>query len=69
MKVNIDKLERAFKASVKAEVEKRLASSTPKKNFVDSETLTREKFKKLSLIEQQKLINENPDLVRTIYNK
>ena len=69
MKVNIDNLERAFKASVKAEVEKRLASSTPKKNFVDSDTLTREKFKKLSLIEQQKLINENPDLVRTIYNK
>ena len=62
MKSNIDLLERAFKASVKAEVEKRLSSNSPKKNFVDSDEMTKEKFSKLSLVEQQKLLNENPEL-------
>lgn len=66
MKSNIDLLEKAFKASVKAEVEKRLASSTPKKNFVDADTMTKEKFNNLSMLEQQRLINENPDLINLI---
>ena len=66
MKANIDLLEKAFKASVKAEVEKRLASSTPKKNFVDADTMTKEKFNNLSMLEQQRLINENPDLINLI---
>lgn len=66
MKANIDLLDRAFKASVKAEVEKRLASSAPKQNFVDASTMTREKFSKLSLMEQQRLLNENPDLLNII---
>ena len=62
MNYNINLLDRAFKASVKAEVEKRLASSAPKKNFVDSDTMTKEKFNKLSLQEQQELIKNNPTL-------
>lgn len=62
MKANIDLLDRAFKASVKAEVEKRLASNTPKKNFVDSDTMTKESFNKLSLREQQELLRQNPEL-------
>ena len=69
MKANIDLLERAFKASVKAEVEKRLSSSTPKKNFVDSDEMTKDKFLKLSLMEQQKLLNENPNLKDLLINK
>lgn len=62
MKSNIDLLDKAFKASVKAEVEKRLASNTPKKNFVDSDTMTKESFNKLSLREQQELLRQNPEL-------
>lgn len=63
MKANIDILDKAFKASVKAEVEKRLSSSTPKQNFIDSDSMTRDKFNKLPLFEQQKLLNNNPDLM------
>ena len=67
MKANIDLLDKAFKASVKEEVEKRLATSTPKKNLVDSDSITREKFIKLPLNEQQKMLNENPMLRKMIY--
>lgn len=63
MKANIDILDKAFKASVKAEVEKRLSSNTPKQNFIDSDSMTRDKFNKLPLFEQQKLLNNNPDLM------
>lgn len=66
MNYNINLLDRAFKASVKAEVEKRLASNAPKKNFVDSEQMTKEKFNKLSLREQQEMLRNNPDLIKTI---
>ena len=67
MKANIDALDKAFKASVKAEVEKRLASNSPRTNFVDSDEMTKEKFNKLSVFEQQKLLRENPDLYNTIF--
>lgn len=62
-KINV--LDSAFKASVKAEVEKRLASTTPKKNLPMNGTVTKEQFKKMSLSQQAALYKENPDL----YNK
>ena len=62
MKLNIDTLDKAFRASVKAEVEKRIASTAPKKNLVDNDAFTRENFMKLSLKEQQELLRENPNL-------
>lgn len=66
MKANIDKLERAFKKSVKTEVEKRLGTTTPKKNLTSSDELTKEKFMNLSLREQQELFNTNPDLMKSL---
>lgn len=66
MKANIDLLDKAFKASVKAEVEKRMASTTPKKNFIDTDAMTKEKFNSLSMLEQQRLIQDNPDLINLI---
>lgn len=63
MKANIDLLEKAFKASVKAEVEKRMGGNAPKKT-VSEETLTKEKVKKMSLGDLNKLYNENPELYR-----
>ena len=66
MKANIDILDKAFKASVKTEVEKRLASSAPKKNFVDSDAVTKESFRKLSVREQQELLRNNPELRTTL---
>ena len=62
---NIKVLETAFKASVKAEVEKRLASTMPKKNF--NEDTTKDDFKKLTLAQQQKMLNENPELWEKVY--
>lgn len=58
---NIKLLEDEFKKSVKAEVEKRLAGGSPKKNLGDGKGMTREEFMKLSLAKQSELLNENPE--------
>ena len=61
MMENIKILEDEFKKSVKAEVEKRLAGNSPKKNL-DSKGMSREEFHKLSFARQTELLEENPDL-------
>lgn len=66
MNANITLLEKAFKASVKAEVEKRLGSSTPKKNLPPDEALTKQAFQKMSIIEQQELYKNNPALYKSL---
>lgn len=66
---NIDKLDKLFKAAVKAEVEKRLAASggTPKGNgTVLPETMTKEEFRNLKLHEQAKLAKESPELYKKL---
>ena len=65
MNTNIKALEKAFKASVKAEVEKRLGGKAPQKNQNEGETLTKETFAKLSIKQQQELYRENPDLYKS----
>lgn len=62
MNQNINLLEKAFKQSVKAEVEKRLSTNTPKRNLAADEGMTKEAFKKLSLKEQQDAIESNPEM-------
>ena len=62
---NIDKLDKLFKAAVKAEVEKRLAGNAPKGNGSSSAEITKESAKKMSLAELNKLAMEQPE----IYNK
>jgi len=64
---NIDKLDKLFKAAVRAEVEKRLATgSTPKGNGSSTPAeMTKEEAKKMSMAERQKLYNTD----RTLYNK
>ena len=62
-------LERAFKSSVKAEVEKRLGSTTPKKALEDDSTLTKDAFRKLSIAEQQEIYNNNPALYKQLTTK
>lgn len=69
MMANIELLDKAFKASVKAEVEKRLASNTPKKNLPVNEQLTAETFKKMSIAQMQDLYNNNPELYKTLTNQ
>lgn len=59
---NIDKLDRLFKAAVKAEVEKRLAGTTPKGNGGAPAEMTKDQFFKLPLAQQNKIALENPEL-------
>lgn len=63
---NIDALDRLFKAAVRAEVEKRLAGKTPQGNGGSPAEMTKETFSRLSLYEQNKLAQENPELVKKL---
>lgn len=65
---NIDKLDKLFKNAVKAEVEKRLAGNAPKGNSGTLPELTKEAFVKMSLIEQNKIRVENPELFAKLTN-
>lgn len=66
---NIDKLDKLFKAAVKAEVEKRLAGNTPKGNGAATTTeLTAEKAKTLSLAEINELKEKRPELFNKFFN-
>ena len=65
---NIDKLDKLFKAAVKAEVEKRLAGNAPKGNTSVSGELTKESAKKMSLAQMQELKRTNPELYSKLFN-
>lgn len=62
MNSNILLLESEFKKSVKAEVEKRLSTSTPKKNLPTDRPITKEEFRNMTLTQQAELFNTNPEL-------
>jgi hypothetical protein len=67
---NIDKLDRLFKAAVRAEVEQRLASAgnTPKGNGKgNAAVITKENMGKMSLAELQQLRQTNPELYNSLY--
>ena len=66
--VNIDKLDKLFKAAVKAEVEKRLAGNTPKGNGSSPAEITKETAKKMSMAELNDLANKNPELFAKLFN-
>jgi membrane protein involved in colicin uptake len=68
MMANIKALEEAFKASVKAEVEKRLNSTNPKKNLGSADTLTKADFLKKPISFQQAFYNQNPELYQKLMN-
>ena len=64
---NIDRLDKLFKAAVKAEVEKRLAGNAPKGNNGAPTEITKETTKKMSLAELNKLANEQPELYDKLF--
>ena len=68
MNSNIRLLEKAFKDSVKREVEKRLGSSAPKKNLPPDQTITKEQAKKMGIRERQQLLMNNPELYNQLFN-
>lgn len=66
---NIDKLDKLFKAAVKAEVEKRLAgTNAPKGNGGKAPEITKENAMKMNLAELQQLKSSNPELYNKIFN-
>lgn len=66
MSANIKVLEKAFKASVKAEVEKRMTGSTPRKAVTANKTITKEDFAKMSYGDMIALKQSDPELYRQL---
>lgn len=65
---NIDKLDKLFKAAVKAEVEKRLAGSTPRGNGTTTTEITKESARKMSMAEMNRLAQSDPELFKKLFN-
>lgn len=65
---NIDKLDKLFKAAVKAEVERRLAGNAPKGNGANAAEITKETAKKMSIAEMNALANSDPELFKKLFN-
>lgn len=65
---NIDKLDKLFKAAVKAEVEKRLAGNAPKGNGGSTTEITKESAMKMSMAELSALEKTNPELFNKLFN-
>lgn len=65
---NIEKLDKLFKAAVKAEVEKRLAGNAPKGNGGAAPEVTKESAKKMSMAELSALEKSNPELFAKLFN-
>ena len=65
---NIDKLDKLFKAAVRAEVEKRLAGTTPKGNGASAAEITKDSAKKMSMAEMAALQQSNPELYAKLFN-
>lgn len=66
--MKIDKLDKLFKAAVKAEVEKRLAGNAPRGNGGTPAEITKEQAMKMSVAELSKLERENPTLFSKLFN-
>lgn len=65
---NIDKLDKLFKAAVKAEVEKRLAGNTPPGGKNNDKEITKETARKMSMAELNELASTNPELFAQLFN-
>lgn len=65
---NIDKLDKLFKAAVRAEVEKRLAGNAPKGNSTSGAEITKETARHMSIAEMAQLQKSNPELYNKLFN-
>jgi hypothetical protein len=64
----IERLDKLFKKEVQREVERRLASNSPKGNAsVQVNELTKEKAKKLSINEMNELLKNDPDKFKELF--
>jgi hypothetical protein len=66
---NIDKLDKLFKAAVRAEVEKRLAGNTPKGNGSSAAAeITKESVKNMSMTELNQLAKTQPEVFARLFD-
>lgn len=65
---NIEKLDKLFKAAVKAEVDRRLAGNSPKKDSISGGELTKEKVAKMSIAELSELEKNQPEVFKRFFN-
>lgn len=69
MHENLKTFEKAFKNAVNTEVEKRIPSQTPGKSTLkQTGELTKESFKKLSIVEKNRIFSENKELYNQLTN-
>lgn len=64
---NIDKLDKLFKAAVKAEVEKRLAGNAPRGNGAAAAEITKDSAKKMSMAELNALAQREPEKFNQLF--
>lgn len=64
---NIDRLDKLFKAAVKAEVERRLAGNAPRGNGSAPAEITKESAMKMSMAELNELSIKNPELFNKLF--
>ena len=64
---NIEMLDKIIKENIKAEVEKRLASNSPKGNTSSAE-ITKDSAKKMSMAQLNKLAETQPELFNKLFN-
>lgn len=66
---NIEKLDKLFKAAVRAEVERRLANNAPKGNGNGANVeITKDSAKKMTMAELNELANKNPELFNKLFS-
>ena len=66
---NIEKLDKLFKAAVRAEVERRLANNAPKGNNNGANVeITKDSAKKMTMAELNELANKNPELFSKLFS-
>ena len=66
---NIEKLDKLFKAAVRAEVERRLANNAPKGNSNGANVeITKDSAKKMTVAELNELANKNPELFSKLFS-
>ena len=66
MMANISLFEKEFRAAVRAEVDKRIASPAPKANIGVDTAITKEQFMKMTIAQQTELYKQDPELYKRL---
>lgn len=66
MMANISLFEKEFRAAVRAEVDKRIASPAPKANIGVDTAITKEQFMRMTIAQQTELYKQDPELYKRL---